>query len=112
MRLAIPGSYDQMTVFISTQNPNGDQAPIARALGVRANQVTVRVEQIGGGFGGKQHRAVLHRRRGGRGGPEAEPAGPPRSTTGRPTRRWSASGTRTSATTTSPIDDDGTLIGG
>ena len=55
--LAVPGLYDQMTVYNSTQNPNGDQAPIARALGVRANQVTVLVEQIGGGFGGKQHRA-------------------------------------------------------
>ena len=57
--LAIPGTYDQMTVHNSTQNPNGDQARIARALGVEANQVTVLVEQIGGGFGGKQHRAGI-----------------------------------------------------
>ena len=57
--LAIPGMYDQMTVYNSTQNPNGNQAPIARALGVKANQITVIVEQIGGGFGGKQHRASL-----------------------------------------------------
>src|SRR5262249_21914630 len=57
--LAIPGADDQMTVYSSTQNPNGDQARIARALGVGANQVTVRLEQIGGGFGGKQHRASL-----------------------------------------------------
>ena len=57
--LAIPGPDDQMTVYSSTQNPNGDQARIARALGVRANQVTVLVEQIGGGFGGKQHRAGI-----------------------------------------------------
>lgn len=57
--LAVPGAYDQMTVYSSTQNPNGDQARIARALGTRANQVTVVVEQIGGGFGGKQHRAGL-----------------------------------------------------
>jgi xanthine dehydrogenase/oxidase len=48
-----------MTVYSSTQNPNGDQARIARALGVGANQVTVIVEQIGGGFGGKQHRAGI-----------------------------------------------------
>src|SRR5262249_26457182 len=54
--LAIPGPHDQMTVHSSTQNPNGDQARIARALGVGANQVTLCVEQIGGGFGGKQHR--------------------------------------------------------
>jgi xanthine dehydrogenase/oxidase len=57
--LAIPGPEDQMTVHSSTQNPNGDQAWIARVLGVGANQVTMLVEQIGGGFGGKQHRAGL-----------------------------------------------------
>lgn len=57
--LAVPGMYDQITVYSSTQNPNGDQARIARALGIRANQVTVAVEQIGGGFGGKQHRASI-----------------------------------------------------
>ncbi len=57
--MAIPGSYDEMTVIASTQNPNGDQASIARALGVRINQVNVRVGQIGGGFGGKQNRACF-----------------------------------------------------
>lgn len=57
--LAVPGMYQQMTVSSSTQNPNGDQAHIARALGVPANQITVQVEQIGGGFGGKQHRAGI-----------------------------------------------------
>lgn len=55
--LAVPDSYDQMTVYCSTQNPNGTQNTIARALGVPLNQITVRIEQIGGGFGGKQHRA-------------------------------------------------------
>lgn len=57
--LAVPGTYDQVTVHSTTQNPNGDQARIARALGVRVNQVTVQVEQIGGGFGGRQHRAGI-----------------------------------------------------
>jgi xanthine dehydrogenase/oxidase len=57
--LAIPGPYGQMTIHSSTQNPNGDQAQIAQALGVKANQVTVCLEQIGGGFGGKQNRAVF-----------------------------------------------------
>jgi xanthine dehydrogenase/oxidase len=57
--LAVPGMYDQMTIYSSTQNPNGDQARIARALGTQANQVTMIVEQIGGGFGGKQHRAGI-----------------------------------------------------
>jgi xanthine dehydrogenase/oxidase len=57
--MAIPGSYDEMTVHSSTQNPNGDQAQIGRALGIHSNQITVRVEQLGGGFGGKQNRAVF-----------------------------------------------------
>ena len=57
--VAVPGMYNQMTVYNSTQNPNGNQFSIARALGVKANQVSVVVEQIGGGFGGKQHRAQM-----------------------------------------------------
>ncbi len=55
--LAIPGDYDHMTVHSSTQNPNGDQRNIARALGVGVNQVTVQITQVGGGFGAKQHQA-------------------------------------------------------
>jgi len=57
--LAVPGSYDHMTVYSSTQNPNGTQNAIAKALGVTLNQVSVVLEQIGGGFGGKQHRANI-----------------------------------------------------
>lgn len=57
--LAIPDAYDQMTVYCSTQNPNGTQTTIAKALGVNLNQITVVIEQIGGGFGGKQHRGNI-----------------------------------------------------
>ncbi|MBN9420108.1 MAG: molybdopterin-dependent oxidoreductase [Candidatus Eremiobacteraeota bacterium] len=57
--LAVPGSYHHMTIYNSTQNPNGDQRNVARALGVRVNQISVCVDQIGGGFGGKQHRSGL-----------------------------------------------------
>ncbi len=57
--LAIPGNYDEILIHSSTQNPNGDQVQIARALGIRANQVTIMVNQLGGGFGGKQNRAVF-----------------------------------------------------
>jgi xanthine dehydrogenase/oxidase len=57
--VAIPGMYDQMTIYNSTQNPNGNQCAVAKALGVKANQITLIVEQIGGGFGGKQHRAQI-----------------------------------------------------
>ncbi len=55
----MPGPYDQMTVYSSTQNPNGTQSTVAHALGVSVNQVTVLLEQIGGGFGGKQHRGGI-----------------------------------------------------
>ena len=57
--LAVPGMYDHLTIYNSTQNPNGNQSAVARALGIKANQVTVIVEQIGGGFGAKQHRPAL-----------------------------------------------------
>jgi len=57
--LAIPGIYNQMTVYSSTQNPNGTQNSVAKALGVRLNQVSIILEQIGGGFGAKQHRANI-----------------------------------------------------
>jgi xanthine dehydrogenase/oxidase len=57
--LAIPGPYGRMTIHSSTQNPNGDQTQIARVLGVKANHITICLEQIGGGFGGKQNRAVF-----------------------------------------------------
>ncbi len=57
--MAVPDAYDQMTIYCSTQNPNGTQTTIARALGVNVNQITVVIEQIGGGFGGKQHRANI-----------------------------------------------------
>ena len=57
--MAMLGSYDEVSVYSSTQNPNGDQAQIARVLGIKANQVTLHVEQLGGGFGGKQNRSVF-----------------------------------------------------
>ena len=57
--LAIPGPNNHMTVYSSTQNPNGTQNAVAKALGIRVNEVSIILEQIGGGFGGKQHRANI-----------------------------------------------------
>ena len=57
--LAIPCQYDQMTIYSSTQSPNETQCQVAKSLGVKANQIQVLVEQIGGGFGAKQHRANI-----------------------------------------------------
>ena len=61
--LAIPGMYDQMTVYNSTQNPNGDQSRIARALGSqsqpdhdhrRADRWRVRRQAASGGLVARQ----------------------------------------------------------
>lgn len=57
--LAVPGPYNYMTIYSSTQNPNGTQMMVAKALGIKLNQVNIVLEQIGGGFGGKQHRANI-----------------------------------------------------
>lgn len=57
--LAVPGPYNHMTIHASTQSPNGTQMMVAKALGVKLNQVNIMLEQIGGGFGGKQHRANI-----------------------------------------------------
>lgn len=40
-------------VWASTQNPQGAQAEVARALGLKESQVTVHVTLLGGGFGRK-----------------------------------------------------------
>ncbi len=57
--VAIPAEEDQMTIYVSTQNPAGDQATVARVLGLKANSVDVIVKRIGGGFGGKQTRSAF-----------------------------------------------------
>ncbi|KAL2891544.1 Xanthine dehydrogenase [Ceratocystis lukuohia] len=48
----------EVEVYSSTQNANETQVFIAQALGVQVNKVLVRVKRLGGGFGGKETRAV------------------------------------------------------
>ncbi|XP_076033762.1 xanthine dehydrogenase rosy [Oratosquilla oratoria] len=56
--LAVPKENNEMEVFGSTQNPSMVQDVTAKALGVPANRVVVRVKRLGGGFGGKETRTI------------------------------------------------------
>ncbi|XP_023152952.1 xanthine dehydrogenase/oxidase [Amphiprion ocellaris] len=58
--LAVPKGEDgEMELFVSTQSASKTQALVAKALGVPANRVVVRVKRMGGGFGGKESRTTL-----------------------------------------------------
>ncbi|KJZ71963.1 Xanthine dehydrogenase [Hirsutella minnesotensis 3608] len=58
--LVIPKPEDgELEIFASTQNANETQAFASRVCDVQANKVVVRVKRLGGGFGGKETRAVL-----------------------------------------------------
>ncbi|KAH6695402.1 xanthine dehydrogenase [Plectosphaerella plurivora] len=57
--LVVPKPEDGvMEIFSSTQNPNETQVFAARICGVQANKINVRVKRLGGGFGGKETRAI------------------------------------------------------
>ncbi|CAD6923331.1 unnamed protein product [Tilletia controversa] len=57
--LVVPG-YEQgdCEIFSSTQNPTETQVFCAAALGIAQNQIVVRAKRLGGGFGGKETRAI------------------------------------------------------
>ncbi|XP_078504361.1 xanthine dehydrogenase/oxidase-like [Lissotriton helveticus] len=56
--IAVPKGEDgEMELYVSTQDPKCVQAGIAKALGVPANRIVVRVKRLGGGFGGKDSRS-------------------------------------------------------
>ena len=57
--IAIPkGENGEMELISSTQNPNGTQMVVAKCLGIPANRVVCKVKRLGGGFGGKETRAI------------------------------------------------------
>jgi len=56
---AIPGEAGQLLVHSSTQHPSEVQSGVAHVLGVAANQITVEVRRMGGGFGGKETQALF-----------------------------------------------------
>ncbi|KAL6115085.1 xdh [Pungitius sinensis] len=58
--LAVPRGEDgEMELFVSTQSASKTQSLVAKALGVPANRVQVRVKRMGGGFGGKETRTTV-----------------------------------------------------
>ncbi|KAM3585325.1 uncharacterized protein V6R79_014495 [Siganus canaliculatus] len=57
--LAVPREDGEMELFVSTQAASKTQVLVAKALGVPANRVVVRVKRMGGGFGGKESRTTI-----------------------------------------------------
>ncbi|XP_034034746.1 xanthine dehydrogenase/oxidase [Thalassophryne amazonica] len=57
--LAVPKEDGEIELFVSTQSASKTQFLVAKALGVPANRVVVRVKRMGGGFGGKESRSMI-----------------------------------------------------
>ncbi|MEP7154345.1 MAG: xanthine dehydrogenase molybdopterin binding subunit [Betaproteobacteria bacterium] len=56
---AVPKENDGIHVWCSTQHPSEMQHLVSHALHVSANQVTVEIRRMGGGFGGKESQSAL-----------------------------------------------------
>ncbi len=57
--IAVPKLEDgEMELFCSTQNPSEIQLLTAHVLGIPQNRIVVRTKRMGGGFGGKETRAM------------------------------------------------------
>jgi xanthine dehydrogenase large subunit len=50
---AVPKEDGQLTLYVSTQHPDGNQREAAHALNLHTNDVEVICRRMGGGFGGK-----------------------------------------------------------
>ena len=55
--VAIPGERDEIVVYPSTQSPDSVQSAVRGILGVPASRVDVKVNRVGGGYGGKTTRS-------------------------------------------------------
>ena len=51
---AVPREDGQMTIYVSTQHPDGNQREAAAALNLHTHDVEVICRRMGGGFGGKE----------------------------------------------------------
>ncbi|NBQ87310.1 MAG: xanthine dehydrogenase molybdopterin binding subunit [Betaproteobacteria bacterium] len=51
---AVPREDDQLTLYVSTQHPDGNQREAAAALNLSTKDVEVICRRMGGGFGGKE----------------------------------------------------------
>ncbi len=56
---AVPREDDQLTLYVSTQHPDGNQREAAAALNLTTNDVEVICRRMGGGFGGKEGNASI-----------------------------------------------------
>ena len=56
---AVPREDGQLTLFCSTQHPDGNQREAASALNLSTNDVEVICRRMGGGFGGKEGNASI-----------------------------------------------------
>ncbi len=56
---AIPREDGQLTLYVSTQHPDGNQREAAAALNLSVNDVEVICRRMGGGFGGKEGNASI-----------------------------------------------------
>ena len=54
--LAVPEEGDSIIVYAATQDPDTVQRSVAAVLGIPLNQVSISVNLVGGGFGGKTTR--------------------------------------------------------
>jgi xanthine dehydrogenase large subunit len=56
---AVPREDDQLTLYVSTQHPDGNQREAASALNLTTNDVEVICRRMGGAFGGKEGQASI-----------------------------------------------------
>ncbi len=56
---AVPREDDQLTLYVSTQHPDGNQREAAAALNLTTNDVEVICRRMGGAFGGKEGQASI-----------------------------------------------------
>src|SRR6266404_2071454 len=55
--VAIPGERDEIVLYSSCQSPDGVQSAAAGILGIPQTRVDVKVNRVGGGYGGKTTRS-------------------------------------------------------
>jgi xanthine dehydrogenase large subunit len=51
---AVPREDEQLTIYVSTQHPDGNQREAAAALNLHTHDIEVICRRMGGGFGGKE----------------------------------------------------------
>ncbi len=56
-RVAVPGERDDITIYPSSQSPDSVHAGIRSILNIPATRVDVKINRVGGGYGGKTTRS-------------------------------------------------------